>query len=127
MRVYIAGPMRGIPEFNFPAFDTAAAKWRGWGFDVTSPADLDRSAGFEGRGKEGVDAEWTQVLGLEETIRRDLEAVAASNIIALLPGWEHSSGVAVELAVAKFLHKLIYDAETGRQLHVETHYEAEVA
>ncbi len=28
MRIYIAGPMRGVPKFNFPAFDLAAARIR---------------------------------------------------------------------------------------------------
>ena len=32
--------------------------------------------------------------------------------IALLPGWENSSGVAVELSLALFLGKAILDAET---------------
>jgi hypothetical protein len=44
-RVYIAGPMRGIPEFNFPAFD-AAARGRAMGLEIISPAELDRAHGF---------------------------------------------------------------------------------
>ena len=40
-KVYVAGPMRGIPEFNFPAFFAAADKLRGDGFAVFNPAERD--------------------------------------------------------------------------------------
>jgi hypothetical protein len=37
-RAYIAGPMTGLPEFNFPAFHAAAASLRARGFEVENPA-----------------------------------------------------------------------------------------
>jgi hypothetical protein len=40
-RWYLAGPMTGIPAFNFPAFDLAAADLRAQGIDIVSPAELD--------------------------------------------------------------------------------------
>lgn len=42
MRAYLAGPMSNIPQFNFPAFDDAAADLRARGWDIVSPAELDR-------------------------------------------------------------------------------------
>ena len=39
-RVYIAGPMSGLPEFNYPAFHAAAEKLRGMGFHVENPAEI---------------------------------------------------------------------------------------
>lgn len=38
-RVYLAGPMTGIADYNFPAFNAAAARLRAVGFDVVNPAD----------------------------------------------------------------------------------------
>lgn len=39
MRLYLAGPMNGYPEKNFPAFHDAAAKLREVGYEVISPAE----------------------------------------------------------------------------------------
>ena len=44
--VYIAGPMRGYPRFNFDAFDAAQSHLESLGYRVISPAALDREVGF---------------------------------------------------------------------------------
>lgn len=95
-RVYIAGPMRGIPLYNFPAFDAAAAILADQ-FDVVNPAQLDRDAGVN---------EHTDPLSegfMRDAMRRDLSAICDCDAILLLEGWERSSGVAVELALARLL------------------------
>ena len=104
-RVYIAGPMRGIPEYNFPAFDRASEAAARFGFIPVSPADLDREMGFNESRDVPTPAD------LRAMIVRDVVELSKCDAIALLPGWERSSGVAVELAVAKFLGLEILDAE----------------
>ena len=47
MRVYIAGPMRGIPRWNFDAFDKAKIIWLTMGHQPVSPADVDRALGID--------------------------------------------------------------------------------
>src|SRR3972149_3772022 len=42
MKVYLAGPMTGLPASNFRVFDVAAAQLRRLGFEVFSPAENDR-------------------------------------------------------------------------------------
>jgi hypothetical protein len=38
-RVYLAGPMTGLPEFNYPAFNAEAARLRALGYQVENPAE----------------------------------------------------------------------------------------
>src|SRR5262245_23383467 len=45
-KIYIAGPMRGYPSYNFPAFDEAEAALTAGGWRVLSPAAMDRAIGF---------------------------------------------------------------------------------
>ena len=117
-KVYIAGPMRGIKDFNFPAFDAARDLAKSLGYDPISPADIDREEGFEGIGLNGRDDEWVGTLSKEATIQRDIDAIKVSNAIALLPGYEKSSGATVELSLARFLDKEILDATTFKPFAV---------
>lgn len=39
-RVYISGPMSGLPDLNFPAFNAAAQQLRELGLDAVNPADI---------------------------------------------------------------------------------------
>lgn len=41
-RIYISGPMRGRQFYNFPAFDAAKQALERIGYEVVSPADMDR-------------------------------------------------------------------------------------
>jgi Domain of unknown function (DUF4406) len=105
VKVYIAGPMRGIAEWNYPAFDEAEARWRAAGHIAFSPARTDRALGYDSN--TGISDGH-----LRHVILADIVALFHADAIALLPGWEHSSGVAVELALAQFLGLPVYDAET---------------
>lgn len=103
-RIYIAGPMRGYWEFNFPAFDAAAAHLRAAGYDVVSPAELDRACGINVAGMFG-NLDQLPDCDLVDTVRRDVEAIINVDAIVLLPGWENSAGACAELALARWLRK----------------------
>jgi len=111
-KVYIAGPMRGHAEFNFAAFDAAKARGTEKGFECISPADLDRASGFDatGTGLRGTDEEFPRER-LLEAIRRDFDALAECDAIALLPGWENSRGAIMELMWADLLGLEVLDAQ----------------
>lgn len=95
MKIYLAGPMRGIPDFNFPVFDAAAANLRSQGYTVFNPADNDREKGYVGKPVDEIK---------RDCIMDDLTYIAReADAIALLPGWEVSKGVAAEVALAIFL------------------------
>ena len=102
-RVYIAGPMRGIPYFNFMAFDSARDSLKALGYIPVSPADLDREMGVNPFDLPK-DYDWQDldVIGfnLEEAIERDVKAIATCDAIYMLDGWQHSRGASAEKALA---------------------------
>jgi hypothetical protein len=105
-RVYIAGPMRGVPRFNFPAFDAAKKKLVAQGFEVISPADMDRDIGFDPADLPP-DYDWHDIdsigFSLPDAIHRDVEAVKKCNAIYMLCGWERSRGACAEKALAEWM------------------------
>ncbi|WP_156773566.1 DUF4406 domain-containing protein, partial [Paraburkholderia tropica] len=40
MKLYLAGPMTGYAELNFPLFRAEAARLRALGFEIVNPAEL---------------------------------------------------------------------------------------
>jgi nucleoside 2-deoxyribosyltransferase len=99
--IYIAGPMTGYPEFNFPAFDKAKETLKQNGWEVLSPADIDREMGFDPTGKTGNEA--LPIGMFENIVRRDVEAILQSDSIYMLSGWQNSRGARAELGVAEWL------------------------
>ena len=104
MKIYLAGPMRDIPEFNFPAFYAAADNLRSQGHEVFSPAerDNDRHGVDISKGNAtGDEAQATKEHGfnLREALGIDLAWICAhAEAIAVLPGWEKSKGATAEHA-----------------------------
>jgi hypothetical protein len=122
MKLYLAGPMRGIPEFNFPAFHAAAKMLRDMGHEVFSPAenDINQNGGkdFSKDYPTGSEAEATKNLGfsLRKALGEDLAWICAeAEGVALLPGWSNSKGALAEKATAEALGiKVLYIAPQGR-------------
>lgn len=91
-RVYLGGPMRGLPDDNEPAFIAAAADLRGRGLTLVTPFDLD----------DGHDD------GLRGAIRRDIEAIFVADAVVMLPCRHYSPGVQMEMSLADMLRIPVY-------------------
>ena len=87
MRVYIAGPMTGHPEFNYPAFYRAAMLLRASGHVVINPAE----------NPAPTCGSW---LGY---MRMSVAQVASVDCLVMLPGWPLSKGARIEYLLAKLL------------------------
>ena len=88
MKLYIAGPMTGYPEFNYPAFFAAAEQLRAAGHDPINPARIEGGEDCKG---------WLDFM------RCSLRDVADCDGIATLPGWQDSRGAALEVHIARSL------------------------
>ena len=85
--LYISGPMSGIEDHNFPAFNDAADMLRRAGYEVINPAE------------KGLIEGWAW----EDYLRWDLREVLDVEGLAMLPGWTASPGANLEVHVAKTL------------------------
>jgi hypothetical protein len=112
-KVYIAGPMTGLPRFNIPAFERAAKRLRAAGYEVISPVELDSEAirsealaskdgAMPASGKIGGET-WGEILA------RDVRVIADTvDAIVVLPGWNKSRGARLEVFVALLCRKGVY-------------------
>jgi len=92
--VYIAGPMRSLPNYGFDRFDAAAGDLRQRGYKVISPADIDREIGFD------PSVGTLDDFDLPAAIRRDVDAILDCDAIVMLPGHENSKGATAERHIA---------------------------
>jgi len=87
MKIYICGPMTGLPEYNYPAFHAAAKALRAEGHTVVNPAELDHSA----------NETWPDYM------RTSIKAMLDCDTIAILPGADNSKGATFERMIASKL------------------------
>lgn len=111
-KIYIAGPMQGYKDFNFPAFYEAAAVWRSRGWEVFSPAERDdevhgKDMAISAKG-DIADAN-AKGFNLREALAADTQWIALhADAIFMLKGWERSTGAQAEWALARALSLEIF-------------------
>jgi hypothetical protein len=94
-RLYLAGPMAGFEDFNFPAFNKMADELRALGYEVENPADHGTVEG----------AVWADYMAY------DLTRLGLCGMIALLPGWDLSQGARLEVMIAEHLGMRVVNAQ----------------
>lgn len=84
MKIYISGPMTGLPDFNRSRFDEVARELRFRGYVVLNPAEnpLPRCGTWQG---------W---------MRMALRQLCKADCVVMLEGWQSSRGALMEKRLA---------------------------
>jgi hypothetical protein len=109
MKVYIAGPMTGYDEFNFPQFFQAERELKDLGHEPLNPAwnnglsleEAVENANYDGRS-------W------QDYMRKDLLFLSQADVVCVLEGWKKSKGAQLEVQIAKALDIPIMILEDGK-------------
>lgn len=110
-RLYIAGPMRGYPESNFPAFYEAEEALADLGHVPFNPARIDvEKRGYDPRGLTQEECDQLLVtFDVKEALHDDISwIINESEGVVLLPGWSFSTGARLEALVATMTGKDTY-------------------
>ena len=104
-RVYISGPMTGIPEYNFPEFEKAEAFLRAQGFEPVSPHRVKphqftpaETAMLDIYGVTKERRDWLAYILV------DLLELVTCQRIYMLHNWRKSPGANIEFEVANRNH-----------------------
>lgn len=92
---YLAGPMTGLPDYNYPEFHAAAAKLRAQGHTVLNPAENPAPPC----------GTW------QAYMRLALAQLVQCHSIVMLPGWGYSRGAMIEreLALSLGMEVVLFD------------------
>lgn len=107
IRLYLAGPMSGHADLNFPLFNAEAARLRALGYDVVNPAEINSGADLVVWGEmtpEERQVHWNRCMCA------DIPLLCTCDGIALLPNWEKSRGATIERGLALELGESIHYA-----------------
>lgn len=106
-KIYIAGPMSGYPEFNFPAFYEAERRLREDGWTVFNPARKDAEEELDPDAFAVGDPAMAANKGFSfrDAYLWDVTKVIDADAILMLPGWQFSPGATGEHAVAVAMKK----------------------
>lgn len=91
--LYIAGPMSGLPDHNYPAFRAAASILAKAGYGVLNPVDNEKK-------RSALDVTSQPYAPWSWYMRRSLEQIAVADGMAVLPRWQNSKGASLEVDLA---------------------------
>lgn len=92
MKLYISGPMTGLPGLNYRTFNEAEKFLRERGYETSNPAQYPDTGDT-----------W------ENYLKRDLKDLLNCHGVALLPGWQDSKGAMLEHYVGTALAMPAYE------------------
>jgi len=94
MKIYISGPITGMPELNEPAFASASLAIAEKGHVPINPFDVccDIPRG----------SDWLAYM------RADIKAMMDADAVLMLSGWAESRGARIEHSISVFLEIPIY-------------------
>ena len=96
MKIYLCGPMTGLPQHNYPLFDRMAECFRHVGFEVVNPAETGRLMPS--------DSTW------DDYMANAMEQLRKCDAVVCLPGWQSSKGARREVMWAECHNMDIRDA-----------------
>jgi hypothetical protein len=108
-QIYVAGPMSGYKDWNYPAFYAAEEKLKKEGWRVKNPARKDEEMGYDdAEAKADGDTALAIAKGtfnFREAFMWDIQQVLEGDAIFMLKGWETSPGACAEHATAVVMRK----------------------
>lgn len=110
-RIYVAGPMTGLPDCNYPAFNDAAKRLRELGHTVLNPAENPAPPCGTWQGY----------------MRMALAQLVQCEQVVLLPGWSESRGALIERWLAQVLGMEVVhfaDAQMLKQVPLMSAFDA---
>ena len=99
-KIFISGPMTGLPDFNFPRFNLVAKQLEDAGIDCVNPVDVCKK--YKKETVLSNPAKFQEMINEQQRLERECDA------ILLLDGWSKSKGVRLELKTALELGMKIY-------------------
>jgi hypothetical protein len=113
MRVYISGPMSGIPNENRAAFEDAEKAMRKrfeWvdSFSIVNPVQI--GSALRDRFKDMYSSSGkTEKPGWCDYMREDIPALCSCHAVLMLPGWQESDGAQIERYIATKLKMPVFE------------------
>lgn len=103
---YLAGPMTGIPQFNYPMFFRVADALRNTGYRVMSPAEFDKPDALE-KILASTDGAPNSAGSWGDFLAHDVKVIADEvDGLVFLPGWEKSRGARLEAFIGLTCNRL---------------------